>query len=145
MTSTQEKFSQELVKNDGDARAAYLAVNPHAAASTLSTAVSKHLNNPEIKQRVRRILDEEGITLEHCARKHKKFLNRTNGTGLKALELAYKLHGALEDENKSAPVSLEGIEINIMQQVVEPQAQVQPACQGQSADEHAAQHEQLSA
>lgn len=119
MTPSQSKFVDALIEHEGDAKAAYLSVNPHAAPSTLSAAVSRNLNNPEIKQKLRRILDEEGITLEHCARKHKKFLNRTNGTGLKALELAYKLHGVLDDESKSgSPFENGEISIVISQQTV---------------------------
>lgn len=117
MTPQQAKFADELVKQNGDAKAAYLVLNPDATQRTLETASSRLANNLEIKHKVRQILEQEGITLQHCSKRLKRFMSRANQTGLKATELAFKLHGALDDDRNAAPLNVDAIEINIVQQV----------------------------
>lgn len=116
------EYTKNLVKAKGNQTEAYLRTYPDcdpknapALASRLVTA------KPEILTQARRSLEKNGVSLDVLSKKLKEKLEsqkvivvdnnvqhvNDNSAQLKAVELAYKVHGALKDTDNSVNINVQ--------------------------------------
>ena len=109
-----ENFAQEVIAQNGDTKAAYVRTFETRKSASVAVGASRLINRADIRLRVRQIMEERGVTLEHCVGRLKRFISMRNSVGFSALKLGFQLHGAIgENESENdAPVAME-INVNI--------------------------------
>ena len=105
---SREMFVQALIKNGGHQTEAYMEVYK-AKYDTARHGGSYLLRNVEIRRRVSELLESQGLGIVELNKQLKLLINAhktivsggyfhhvsDNGVNLKALKLAYKLHGLI--------------------------------------------------
>ena len=107
-----EKFAQALIKHEGKQVHAYSEAYPDASRSTIHTNSSRLAHHPEVKQRIRELAEQKGLTLEWLTKRIKSFAGRRDALGLDATKFGFKMHGFLDGE-RSAEDAPQGIEVNV--------------------------------
>ena len=111
-----EKLAQALLKTDNDVEAYKISTgNYHATNEVANSSVSRILTNVNVKERVRELLESRANTSLNglTAKLDQHVGSNKEEISLKASELGFRLHGALDRENESAPPPAD-IEIQIL-------------------------------
>jgi hypothetical protein len=122
LSSKHQLMAKNLIKHKGNQKLAYLDTYPSASVSS-ATALSSRLlaSKPEILDEARQSLIKQGVSLDVLSKKLREKLDSTkmivvdndtievsdNQAQLKATELAYKVHGALKDNDNSVNINVQ--------------------------------------
>ncbi len=105
-----ENLKHELLANEIIASKspveAYKKVYNVSSDASASANVSRVLsNNPSLRERVSEILNAKGLSLDFISQRlHGHVMSENEGIALKAVEDAFKLHGAFSDDDKAVQI-----------------------------------------
>lgn len=117
-----KQFARNLVKAKGNQKEAYLMTYPECSPESAPSLASRLVNSkPQILDLARSTLEHNGVSLNVLGKKLKQKLDsqkalvvdndihyvEDNASQLKAVELAYKVHGALKDNDNSVNINVQ--------------------------------------
>jgi hypothetical protein len=107
-----EKFARALVTAPSQT-AAYAEVYKTEVPETAKVCASQLLTNPNVKERVRELLNASNLGLAPITSRLGKWVfdDEHASVSLDAIKTAYKLHGVLDAEDKSSGIV--AVQINI--------------------------------
>ena len=113
----RQRIFAETVSQTGDLALAHLTAYKRAVNKTLEEnyeAGKKLLSRSKVRELLIALWDAQGLTLADAARIHSEVANksRKGSDKLRAIETIYKVHGALDSEEK---VSKDGDTLNFIQ------------------------------
>ena len=117
-----KQFARNLVKAKGNQKEAYLMTYPECSPESAPSLASRLVSSkPQILDLARSTLEHNGVSLNVLGKKLKQKLDsqkaiivdnnieyvEDNTSQLKAVELAYKVHGALKDNDNSVNINVQ--------------------------------------